>query len=86
MFTEIHARDETVWDFEFGIGILGSKYFGIGIEISIKSVSESVSNRYRNRYQIGIGIEIGIKSVSVSVRNRYEIGIGFGMKSVSESA
>ena len=74
MFTEIHARDETVWDFEFGIGILECKYLGIGIEIGIKSVSESVSNRYRNRSEIGIGIEIGMKSVSV--RNRYEIGIG----------
>jgi len=39
--------DETVWDFEFGIGNFRMKYRGIGIgfgiEIGTKSVSESVS-------------------------------------------
>ena len=54
------SSDETVWDFEFGIGIgiFRPKYrgIGIGIEIGIKSVW--------NRYEIGIGI--GIKLVSVS--------------------
>ena len=47
-----NISDETVWDFEFGIGIFRPKYrgIGIGIEIGMKSVWI--------RYEIGIGIGI----------------------------
>ena len=50
----IYSSDESVWDFEIGIGIFWPKYRGIGIgfgnEIGMKSV--------RNRYEIGIGYKL----------------------------
>ena len=59
----VYNSDETVWDFEFGsVSVfLCPKNLAIGIEIGMKSVSESVSVRIRYRY------EIGMKSVSESV-------------------
>src|ERR1700690_4576394 len=67
------VSDETVWDFEFGIGIFQPKYRGIGIGFGI---------------EIGIGIKLVsvlnfIQFVSCTCEYNVAIEAVIGMKSVS---
>ena len=74
----IRGSDESVWDFKFGIGIFRPKYRGIGIgfgiEISMKSVSESVLHwcRYEIlRNSLPAAVNITLQSNLKSAGSRY---------------